>query len=103
MLKPDRYRHVARGTEYELLGTAELQDSAGSGVEEGALLAIYRGTDGRIWARRHSEFGDGRFQKLGSAKHSALRDYAAQFSHGEKVFPREFVENLITFANRDNS
>jgi hypothetical protein len=60
----ERYRHKARGTEYDLIGTAELQDARGDGVEEGALLAIYRGGDGKLWARRHSEFGDGRFERL---------------------------------------
>lgn len=59
-----RYRHKARGTEYDLVGTAELQDATGNGVPEGALLAIYRGDDGKLWARRHSEFGDGRFERI---------------------------------------
>lgn len=60
----ERYRHKARGTEYDLIGTAELQDARGDGVPEGALLAIYRGDDGKLWARRHSEFGDGRFERI---------------------------------------
>lgn len=66
-----RYRHNARDTEYDLIGTAELQDAKGEGVEEGALLAIYRGDDGKLWARRHSEFGDGRFTRIDRALASA--------------------------------
>lgn len=60
----ERYRHKARGTEYDLTGTAVLQDASGKGVEEGALLAVYRGDDGKLWARRYQEFGDGRFERV---------------------------------------
>jgi hypothetical protein len=72
----ERYRHKARGTEYDLIGTAELQDASGQRVEEGALLAIYRGDDGKLWARRCAEFGDGRFERLplASASPTAAAD-----------------------------
>lgn len=63
-----RWRHVARGTEYEVIEAGvELQDARGAGVEEGALLTIYRGDDGNLWARRASEFGDGRFVPVAPA------------------------------------
>ena len=62
-----RWRHVARGSAYDELGTAELQAANGP-VEEGALLIIYRGDDGKLWARRASEFGDGRFALLTPTK-----------------------------------
>lgn len=65
----ERYRHKARGTEYTLIGTAELQDATGAGVEESALLAVYRGDDGKLWARRRREFGDGRFEWLPDLTH----------------------------------
>lgn len=61
---PERYRHRKRGTEYEVIATAQLQDARGDRVPEGDLLVIYRGDDGRCWARRWSEFGDGRFERL---------------------------------------
>lgn len=59
----DRYRHKARGTVYEVIASAELQAANGA-PEEGAILTIYRGDDGKVWARRASEFGDGRFERL---------------------------------------
>ena len=54
-----RWQHVKRGTEYEIVGIAELQ--AGQPQCEHAALAIYRGEDGKLWARNTGEFTDGRF------------------------------------------
>lgn len=59
----ETYRHKGRGTRYTIEGVAELQASTGP-VEEGALLVVYRGEDGRLWARRSREFHDGRFEKV---------------------------------------
>jgi hypothetical protein len=56
------WRHKVCGTVYEEIGTAELR--ATNVVDEGALLTIYRGEDGKWWARRASEFGDGRFERI---------------------------------------
>ena len=53
------YRHAKRGTVYEVIGTAELQ--AGQPQFEHADLVIYRGEDGKLWARNSGEFHDGRF------------------------------------------
>lgn len=34
----------------------------------------------------------------GDALREALRAYARTFQHGEKVWPREFVENALAYA-----
>ena len=60
----ERVRHIKRGTEYDVLGFAELQSEEFYGPTEGALLVIYRGADGKIWAREDSEFNDGRFKRI---------------------------------------
>lgn len=57
------WRHVGRGTTYTEVGRAELQVSAGF-VEEGDTLVVYRGTDGKLWARPQHEFCDGRFEEV---------------------------------------
>lgn len=54
-----KYRHRKRGTEYEVIGTAEVQTA--SRIFEGDKLEIYCGEDGKLWARPHAEFHDGRF------------------------------------------
>ena len=59
------WRHVKRGTLYTEIGRAELQDATGS-VVEGCSLVVYRGTDGRLWARQEDEFEDGRFEAAAS-------------------------------------
>lgn len=58
-----RYQHKKRGSVYEVLGEAELQCAVMSPIE-GDLLTIYRGTDGKWWARFRDEFYDGRFEPL---------------------------------------
>lgn len=55
------YRHVKRGTAYNVIGHAELQASTFN-VHEGDKLVIYRGGDGKMWARLYDEFHDGRFE-----------------------------------------
>ena len=92
-----RWRHNVRGTEYDCIGTAELQDATGGGVEEGALLAIYRGDDGKLWARRESEFGDGRFTRLASPAPDAGLVEADSGMSGDVVDRAELVwTNLPT-------
>jgi hypothetical protein len=57
----ERVRHLKRGTEYEVLYRGvELQISYAP-VMESSKLAIYRGADGKLWAREEQEFDDGRF------------------------------------------
>ena len=55
-----RYRHVKRGTVYEVIGEASLQ-IATNDLVDGDHLIIYRGKDGKLWAREEGEFHDGRF------------------------------------------
>lgn len=83
-------RHVKRGTEYEVLGEAEVQistrctapDGPGNGVlpnstiirearpgyYAGDLLVVYRDkVTGKLWCRLPDEFRDGRFETLSPA------------------------------------
>jgi hypothetical protein len=55
------HRHIGRGTEYEFLGWGRAQCSP-SGLLDDEHVAIYRGKDGDLWARRLAEFNDGRFE-----------------------------------------
>jgi len=55
------YCHVKRGSRYRIIGNAVLQDASSRGVEEGAILVIYQGENGSLWARADGEFLDGRF------------------------------------------
>lgn len=55
-----RWQHVKRGTEYEVIGLAGLQIATGDLVD-GSTLVVYRGDDGKLWAREEGEFTDGRF------------------------------------------
>jgi hypothetical protein len=64
----EHYRHKVRGTTYEIVGVAELQDAGGQGRCEGAQLVIYRGPNGIMWAREKSEFHDGRFEKIAALR-----------------------------------
>src|SRR5579875_2303715 len=57
-----RWRHKKRGTTYTEIGRASLQTATGS-VSEPATLVIYRGEDGKLWAREEGEFEDGRFER----------------------------------------
>jgi hypothetical protein len=53
------WQHVKRGTVYEIVGSASLQMSAD--LVDGSDLVVYRGEDGKLWAREEGEFTDGRF------------------------------------------
>src|SRR4051812_29551363 len=57
------HRHVKRGTEYEVIGWGSVQCSE-AGLLDNEHVMIYRGQDGTLWARRLSEFIDGRFEML---------------------------------------
>ena len=63
-----RYRHVKRGGEYEVIGTASLQTVSGDLVD-GSDLVIYRDGDGELWAREEGEFHDGRFALVVAPAH----------------------------------
>lgn len=58
----ERFRHVKRGTEYAIVGRASLQNAGAVALSEAACMVIYRGDDGKLWAREESEFMDGRFE-----------------------------------------
>lgn len=59
----ERYRHLARGSLYDLVGTAEVQ--AHEPLPEGEVVQVYRNAQtGHLYVRRKSEFFDGRFEKV---------------------------------------
>ncbi|MDE2106736.1 MAG: hypothetical protein KGL39_56500, partial [Patescibacteria group bacterium] len=57
-----QFRHKKHGGVYTILGIAELQMA--TDLVDGAMLAIYVGSDGKWWARQEDEFHDGRFDEL---------------------------------------
>ena len=60
---PRFFRHRKRGSVYVRVGWAGVQ--AAEPIEEGEIVTVYRGVaDGRLWARRSSEFDDGRFEDV---------------------------------------
>lgn len=63
IVKPARWRHKKRGTTYTMIGDAEAQASTGA-INDGDIVVVYRGDDGKLWIRRKSEFMDGRFEEI---------------------------------------
>lgn len=55
------WKHVKRGSLYVEIGTATAQIASGRPIVDDDKLVIYRGEAGALWARRASEFHDGRF------------------------------------------
>jgi hypothetical protein len=99
----ERVRHLKSGGEYEVLGEAELQlakpqaernywsDGSGkfteaySRVHEGERLTVYRGADGKLWARFTDEFYDGRFETISVAPPSlAQQGFSPPLSQAER-------------------
>jgi hypothetical protein len=61
---PIKVKHIKRGTEYTVLGRAEVQSEFP--INEGDILTVYQGADGKLWARPTGEFDDGRFVEVKS-------------------------------------
>ena len=59
----DRWRHVARGSDYVEVGRARVQASTRR-IEEDDTVVVYRGKHGKLYAREEGEFEDGRFVRL---------------------------------------
>ncbi|WP_043346141.1 hypothetical protein [Methylobacterium sp. B1] len=59
----ERVLHLLLWTKYEVLGVAELQRAL-TPVKEGSKLAIYRGDDGKLWAKDLGDSHDGRFTPI---------------------------------------
>jgi hypothetical protein len=57
-----RWRHKKRRTTYTEVGRAELQSSMP--LDEGDIMVVYRGDDGKLWVRPADEFDDGRFEEV---------------------------------------
>ena len=55
-------RHKKRGTEYRVIGKAQLQ--ATQPLPDDTVLVVYVGDDRRVWAREEAEFEDGRFEDV---------------------------------------
>lgn len=70
-----RWRHKKRGSVYEEIGRAEVQIATlGTILREGDKLVVYRGENGKLWARPEDEFEDGRFEEINDATNDAGRD-----------------------------
>lgn len=57
-----RWRHKVRGTIYDEIGEGQLQTREYIGGD--TYLVLYRGEDGKLWARPMGEFHDGRFERV---------------------------------------
>lgn len=58
------HRHVKRGSEYEHIGTGRIQSD--TPLKDMVYVEVYLGREGDLWARKQSEFFDGRFVALKS-------------------------------------
>lgn len=59
------YRHKKRGTTYELVGIARAQCANDfRPLCDDDRVAVYRGTNGKLWVRFEDEFHDGRFENI---------------------------------------
>lgn len=63
-----QWRHLKRGSTYEVVGVAKLQTALTEGLADEAPMVVYRNeTTGKLSVRSLDEFCDGRFEKLGRA------------------------------------
>jgi hypothetical protein len=60
------WRHIKRGSVYREICRAEVQ--AASPICEGHTVVIYGDALGHVWARKDSEFEDGRFERVAALK-----------------------------------
>lgn len=59
------WRHKKRGTNYAVVGVAELQHSWSKyDIKDGDSLVVYLSNDGHLYARLEDEFLDGRFEEV---------------------------------------
>lgn len=58
-----KWRHKKRGSEYTILGVAEMQCSTDPKFDHMPVI-IYMGDDNQVWVRLKDEFMDGRFEAI---------------------------------------
>ena len=63
-MKGQRYRHVKRGTVYEVLGLCAIQDATSDYDGEKAVLYFDARHQHKLWCRPLKEFLDGRFERV---------------------------------------
>ena len=61
------WRHIKRGSVYREICRAEVQAATGP-ICEGDMVVIYGDALGHVWARKVSEFEDGRFERVAALK-----------------------------------
>ncbi len=66
-----KWTHYRNGGAYTIIGSANLQTDVP--LEDMATLTIYRGEDGKLWARDPLEF-DGRFDKVLEPLNQAIQN-----------------------------
>lgn len=60
-----RWRHLKRGTTYEVVGVAKLQTALTEGLADETPMVVYRNeANGKLSVRALDEFHDGRFEWL---------------------------------------
>lgn len=78
------WRHKKRGSVYRVIdGSAQVQAPEDSGLTDYEVVVVYQSKAGETWVRRHSEFLDGRFEKLSEppSKEWQTRMAAAEDGH----------------------
>ena len=78
------WRHKKRGSVYRVIdGSAQVQAPEDSGLTDYEVVVVYQSNAGETWVRRHSEFLDGRFEKLSEppSKEWLTRMAAAEDGH----------------------
>lgn len=66
-----RWRHLKRGTSYEVVGVAKLQTALTEGLADETPMVVYRNeATNKLSVRSLDEFCDGRFEKLGRAAYA---------------------------------
>lgn len=99
------WKHRKRGTTYYEIGTAELQLSTGNPLREGAVLVIYKGSQGELWARPHEEFHDGRFEHISSIETKETTESSNNVNHpkhyGGEDNPYEVIKVLEAWMAPD--
>lgn len=64
-----RWRHLKRGTTYEVIGIAKLQTALSGGLADETKMVVYKNeATGWLSVRALDEFCDGRFERLSDQK-----------------------------------
>jgi hypothetical protein len=87
------FRHKKRGSTYELLdiATAQVSTADFALLRDGDRLVVYRGEDGRLWARIRDEFFDGRFEDVTPARQWWPDEYLDEIMPAGTFEPSDWI------------